>query len=191
VVLLLVLLAACSKGGGGATAPTTVRTLPSTTTTTAPFAIPAVIDEAYVERVLNALNKIEGDAARVIVREQAVVPEAAAILRAVYLRAELNDQLRLWNDAIEKGLDALRDPPGDRRTAVHRVLSARPECIFVEVRDDYSAVLDAPQPPAPNFFALAPRSAEQDAAARNPTPWMISLDQVSSDGAPPVNPCAS
>ena len=63
----LVLLGACSGGNDDDAAAS--RTLPSappetpTTTTSAPadpYAIPAVIDEAYVNRVLAALDQVHG-----------------------------------------------------------------------------------------------------------------------------------
>ncbi len=62
----LVVLAACSSGtkpGGTATVPTAA---PTTTTTAAadPWAVPATITPAYLDRVLAELDHIDGNAKR-------------------------------------------------------------------------------------------------------------------------------
>ncbi len=80
--LALLASAACSGGGadkGSAGAnPTlatdpprtnpTLATVPPATTTTNPYAVPAVIDVAYVNRVLAGLDAVMGDAGRSLVR---------------------------------------------------------------------------------------------------------------------------
>src|SRR3954464_237000 len=78
---------ACSKGAadkGSAGAGGTVATEPDRTTTTNPYAVPAVIDVAYVNRVLAGLDAAVGDAMRLVVSTHTVPREAYDRLRAIY-----------------------------------------------------------------------------------------------------------
>ena len=61
----LVVLGACGGGDDDALGPT--ATLPQATTTTDPYAVPAVIDEAYVNRVLAGLDQAVGEVTRLVV----------------------------------------------------------------------------------------------------------------------------
>ena len=60
VVALALLLTACSSGHRVPTA----QVRPAPPTTADPYAVPAVIDIAYVNRVLAALDQVDGDATR-------------------------------------------------------------------------------------------------------------------------------
>ena len=64
-------------------------TVPRGTTTTNPYAIPPVIDEAYVNRVLAGLDQAVGDVTRLIVATRTVPPEAIDRLKVIYLDAGL------------------------------------------------------------------------------------------------------
>ncbi len=73
VVALLLLSAAC----GGKDEPLgPIGSVPQATTTTNPYAVPEVIDEAYVNRVLAGLDQAYGDLTRLIVSTENIVPEA-------------------------------------------------------------------------------------------------------------------
>ena len=64
LALAVTLLAACSSeddAGPTATVPTAP---PETTTTTFSYAVPEKIDVAYVERVMEALDHLDGEASR-------------------------------------------------------------------------------------------------------------------------------
>src|SRR5581483_2350776 len=78
------LLSACGKSATAHQAastklpqPTVPPTAPTTTTPADPYAIPATIDAAYLNRVFLALEHIDGDATRLIVANKKLVPEAA------------------------------------------------------------------------------------------------------------------
>ncbi len=92
VALLLLLCAACSSGGTHSTARTADATVPASTTTTDPYAVPATIDIAYLNRVFAALEKINGDATRLIVAHHAITPDAAKLLSAIYTEDEFRAQ---------------------------------------------------------------------------------------------------
>jgi hypothetical protein len=189
MLLSLALAGACSGRSGGSSSPTTLRTLPPTTTTTTPYAVPTVIDEAYVERVLNALNKIEGDAMREIVNAEDLVPPAAEKLRTIYLRAELNEQLRVWNQAVVDGFTGYRHPPRDIKTRVESLPVKSPTCIEATTIDDLSSVGAASAPERRHQVVLRPRDEAQDPQKLNPTPWMVALKLLASS-ATRKNPCA-
>lgn len=86
--LALLASAACSDGGGAskgsAGANPTLATEPPRTTTTNPYAVPAVIDVAYVNRVLLGLDAAVGDIVRLIIQTRNIPPEALDRLSAVY-----------------------------------------------------------------------------------------------------------
>lgn len=194
IPLMVLLLAACWGGGAGKkpVGPTVPTEAPPTSTTAPPdvSTVPAVIDEAYLNEVLKALNKVDGDATRMIVANQELVPAAAERLRAVYAGEELNDQLRLWNEQVSAGLEEFRSPPGDRKTRITRILTAGPTCTFVMAEHDFSAVAKQPPPPGKSFIGLRPKDPREDAGGYNQTPWSIAFEAVSVGGADPDDPCA-
>ena len=95
-------LTGCSGGGDDSTE----ATVPRATTTTDPYAVPATIDIAYLNRVFVALEKINGDATRLIVAAKRITPEAATLLHAILTDEEFKIQAEIWNDDIDKGLRA-------------------------------------------------------------------------------------
>ena len=58
-------------------------TVPQGTTTTNPYAIPPVIDEAYVNRVLAAFDQVIGDAVRLVVKNRQLDEDVFYRLKAV------------------------------------------------------------------------------------------------------------
>ena len=107
-VAALALLAspACSRGGGergsaGAGPTATVGTEPPRTTTTNPYAVPAVIDIAYVNRVLAGLDAVIGDVTRIVVRTRTIPPDAYDRLKAAY---GTNDLLQLTIDSVQSDM---------------------------------------------------------------------------------------
>ena len=72
MLLAAVVLAAC----GGKDEPLVpTATVPQATTTTDPYAIPTVIDEAYVNRVLAGLDHAVGDVTRTAILSAAVTQD--------------------------------------------------------------------------------------------------------------------
>lgn len=150
----------------------------ATTTITAPvagdpaFTVPTPIDAAYVGRLLAALDAVQGAVARRIV-ETGTVSEAEMIpLRAVFLGPELRAQSEGFGDLIES-IDRIRRPPGDNRTTVVRLVTARPDCIYAETTVDVSAAVIDPPPPFTSFVALRPSRPGDDPQGHNPTPYSI------------------
>lgn len=196
--LALSLLAACSSSPGDDTADATVPTAPplETTTTAAPdpFAVPEVIDEAYVNRVLAALYRIDGDVLRRVVADGEVPSDARRMLRAMYNDPQFELEFQGTLKTVARGLDRFKRPPGDRKTEVVKLMTARPDCIFVEVTVDFSDVVVSP-PAATgdtHFLALQPTQPGADPQEINKTAWSIAYTEIVKKGeAPQEQPCNS
>ncbi len=196
IPLMVLLLAACWGGAAGKkpVGPTVPTEAPPTSTTAPPdvSTVPAVIDEAYLNEVLKALNKVDGDAMRLIVQEEDLVRPAAERFRSIYLGENLNDELRRWGDQVGKGFDNFRKPPGDKVNQVRRIITARPDCVYVETVEDASAVLVRATQTFVIFVGLKSKVATEDPNGFNPTPWMITFAGTSPDQTDPgMNPCLS
>ncbi len=99
-------LCSCSADGTDSSSGATV---PRATSTTDPYAVPATIDIPYLNRVFAALERINGDATRLIVAAKRITPEAAALLHAILTDEEFKDRSEIWNDEIEAGPLELQD----------------------------------------------------------------------------------
>lgn len=193
VTVLAFVGGACSSAdddGAGPT-PATQPAPPTTTTTTQPadpYAIPEVIDEAYVNRVLAALDKIDGDVLRRVVANEGIDAEVPKMLRAIYNDPQYDEELDGIRRVLSRGLEAFRRPPGNRRTIVARLVEARSDCVFFEARTDSSEVLKV-VPPQPHdeleLFTLRPTNEGADSSGINPTPWSVANAEVIDRGAVP------
>jgi hypothetical protein len=189
---LLVLATACS-GARRADGPTaTVRTEPETTTTTNPYAVPAVIDAAYVNRVLAGLDQAVGDVVRLVVRSRTLPPEAVDRLRALYSDpAALQFEIDLLQDSLADGLAGVRPDPGNVRTNVVQLLTVKPRCLFVKVSRDSSAVAVTPDPRlSTQWMAVVPARTADGPSALNPTGWTLIYEGYQRDLSAPPDPCA-
>jgi len=196
VVAVLALGGGCSSKKANGSADPTVPTAPTETTATAapdPFAVPEVIDEAYVNRVLAALYRVDGDALRRVVASGMVDAESRKILRAVYNDPQFELEFDGLTKTFAKGLERYKTPPGDRRTTVTKLRTAQPDCIFVETEVDFSEVVKSPPAWVDDVFrvlALERTQQETDPQNLNPTPWSISYTEVVKDGeSPQEQPC--
>lgn len=177
------------SNGDDPTLPTTRQ--PSTTTTATPedpYAIPDVIDEAYVNRVLAALDQIDGDVLRRVVANGGIDGEVPKMLRVIYNDPQYEIELESLRSLLGRGLSNFKSPPGNRNTVVSRLVTARDDCIFLEADTDFSEVLRVEPPDVPGeveLFALRPTQAGADPSRRNPTPWSIGHAEVIEAGATP------
>jgi hypothetical protein len=194
VVLVSVLAAACSGSGDTSrgASPTVREEAPTTTAPVVPVdQVPAVIDVAYVQRVIDALDHVMGDAVRELVAAR--VPNRAFYerLRAVYLDPEFQRVQTDFGADAAAGLKDLREKPGDPITRVERLITATQECIWVADTRDFGAVLrvDPAEETKRGFLALGRRKPELDPSNRNMTAWMIGFDGRRLSGEEPTNPC--
>lgn len=183
---------ACSRGGDGgaesdgdgpADAFSSTNPTPAPVADDPAFAVPATIDEGYVTRVLAALDEVQGDVVRRIVETGAFAQADMIPLRAVFLDPELRAQTEGFGGLVES-MDRLRKPPGDNRTTVVRLVTARPDCIYAETTVDVSATVVDPPAPFTSFVALRPSRPGNDPERHNPTPYSIAAEHPEER-----NPC--
>jgi len=171
------LLAGC---GGHSAAPAPNDFDQPTTTTTDPYAVPTVIDAAYVERVLNALEDVRADVRRDVVANHRFTQESRDKLAETVQGDALKIELQVFNDASMAPTPAnTRQPPGSSRYMVERIRSASSTCIEANVTVDSSAVVtDAPERSAIRIVTLDATSAR---GRWNPTVWRKRLEQVGTE----------
>ncbi len=196
--VVLVASGACNSGTdadrdtAGATA--TVATeppRPATTTTTNPYAVPAVIDVAYVNRVLAGLDAAMGDTVRLILQTRTIPREAYDRLRAIYGDDQwLQSSIDSFQTDARKSFSQYRPNPGNKMTTVDHLISAATNCIFAKVTRDYSAVAANPSAPETQWIALKPVSSTHDPKGYNATTWALIYDGYAPNRLPPSDPCA-
>jgi outer membrane scaffolding protein for murein synthesis (MipA/OmpV family) len=191
--LALTASAACSPGSADrstAGAGATVATEPATTTTTNPYAVPAVIDVAYVNRVLAGLDAAMGDAVRLVVLSRTLTQETYDRLRAIYDSDQwLQISLDNFQDDLSARLTSYKPVPGNKVSTLKKLISANNGCVFAEVERDYSAVATDTHPINPQWIALRPIQARNDPHGYNKTGWAYIYDGFPPNRAQPSNPC--
>jgi len=150
---------------------------PTTTTVGAdPFAIPEVIDAAYVNRVLAALYAVDGDITREILRTGTIGMHALSRLGAIYAEPQLSLEVEGLPTVLEGERSRFRDPPGDRRFDVRSLHKAGTGCVVALANLSLVEVAITPPTLAANeayLIALVPKKPQSDPEELNPTPWII------------------
>ncbi|HSH58870.1 MAG TPA: hypothetical protein VK988_04350 [Acidimicrobiales bacterium] len=192
--LFVLVCAACSDGGADLGPSATVGTAPVTTTsspTVDPSVIPTdptAIDEAYVQAVVDALFAVDAKATKIFVETKDITnEEALGYLRAIYVPEELDRQVNIWFQDLALGGDELL--PGVLENDVQRLIDIAPDCLYVSVESDYSAVTTRNSVMSMNYLGLTPKREGDDPQQLNPTTWMLFMDGVNLDGSEPESPC--
>jgi hypothetical protein len=208
---LVVVGGACSGGDGGdgdgRTGPTvppgddvsttTTTALAGSTTTSAPlgpeaYAIPDVIDQAYVQRVVSAYDKVLGDAIRLLKREGQVTDDFRKHILAIYTAQEFEFQQQAWLETVAAGrLEETPERPGDPVTTVGPLVEATPTCIITRAEQDDSANYtgQSVESPQDDYLVLVRKRPDRDPLGLNPTPWVMSFDGFKEDNTVPRNSC--
>ena len=190
--LLLAASTACSASRADRAGPTaTVPPEPPATTTTNPYAIPPVIDEAYVNRVLAGLDAVLGDVVRLIVRTKTIPLEAYERMRSVYGDDHwLQLRIDSFQSDMRRNFSGYHNDPGNPTTTVSELLTSNKSCIFARVRRDYSAVGSGSTATSDrNWVALKPLDQARDPKRFNATLWALTYDGFPPDRSQPANPC--
>lgn len=193
-LLLAASAAACDSSSGAArsSASNTVATEPAPTMTTSPYAVPAVIDEAYVNRVLAGLDAAMGEVTRLILRTQTIPPEAYDRLRSLYGD---DDGLQLAIDTfqtdIRRQFSGYLPNPGNKTTTVNQVIQATRTCIFARVTRDYSLVGVNARTADTQWIALKPLDLSRDPNRFNTTSWAFAYEGYPPDRSQPPDPCGT
>lgn len=194
VAVALLAPTACSNGAAdrdSAGANPTLATDPPTTTTTNPYAVPAVIDVAYVNRVLAGLDAAMGDATRLVLRTRTIPREAYDRLRAIYGN---DDWLQLAIDNFQADMrrqfTGYRAEPGNKISTVTELITSSPSCVFVRTVRDYSPIGASSKTADVQWIALKPLQMSRDPNGYNPTGWAFIFEGFPIDRSVPANPCA-
>lgn len=198
-IVALTASAACSggsgsKGSAGAGATVTVATEPARTTTTNPYAVPAVIDVAYVNRVLAGLDAAVGDIVRQVIRTKTIPQEALDRMRAVYSDpARLQRSIDGFQRDIRDNFSGYKSNPGNKSSVVLELITANRGCIFARVQRDYGAVsTDQSALRNPQWIGLRPLDPVRDPHGYNTTSWAFVYDGFPAEASSvPQNPCVS
>ncbi len=192
--IVLAASAACSDSSADKASPTaTVATEPPRTTTTDPYAVPATIDIAYVNRVLAGLDAAVGDVTRLVVRTRAITQEAYDRLKAIYADPSfMQISIDGYERDIRQNFRSYKVPPGNPKSTVSRLITARQSCIFVQVSRDYTPVGTDPLAELQTqWVGLTLLDRPPDPNGYNPTAWAYTYDGFPSDRTQPTDPCAS
>lgn len=197
MLLVLGTLAGACNGGGDKTADPTVPTRPPTSgatdSTATPVAgadvaaIPVVLDELYLNRVLAALDSVEREAVRHIADAKNLNAPAVELLGSIYSAPALANETDAWLTELERD-PALRSTPADtpgRTTVVDHVISSSPTCVYIAVARSYMQTGVA----RIEYVGLQPLDQRNDPKNHNPTAWMIVKNGLLSDGGQPEDPC--
>jgi len=164
-----------------AAVPTAAPTPTPEPTEADPYAIPDEIDEAYVERVLEALNEGLVRATRVVAEKERVNGEAKKALGYTHLPEAQRGYVSIYREVLRgNGSVRLReDAEAVDIVSVDRIVSATDSCIFAMVTQDSSGLVQGRVEPFPVYYHLVRSTRSNDF---NPTPWM-----VAADAEPPPN----
>lgn len=194
-VLAGAVLVACG-GSGEATEPTpspvaTASPSPSPTPAPSPSpttidvaAVPAEIDVAYAQAVMDALDAELGELARGLAAAggEAFDEEAVVHISSLYSERVSTEARENWETHL---LPELPDDPGAPVTTVHRVPTAGEDCFVLEAARDLSP-LGVPEDVIPEgdwVFVLVRRGGAPDDF--NPTPWVIDIEATELPEAAP------
>lgn len=184
--------AACSSTPADTASPSaTVRTEPPTTTTTNPYAVPEVIDVAYVNRVLAGLDAAVGDVTRMVVRTRTIPREAYDRLRAIYAT---DDSLQLAIDILQRdirrNLMGYSSNPGNQVSTVVHIITGKASCVFAQIRRDYSAIGPGASTTSDrNWVALRRLDPSRDIDGYNQAGWSIAYEGFPPDRSEPSDQC--
>ena len=190
IVSLALLAGGCRHGRGDDSLPPTPTV---TTATTAPsFDVPAVIDAAYVGRVMAALDHVYGDGVRHLAQSRTVDEEFLKHLVAIYNPRIYGLAQDLWVKLQARGFAGLAAAPGDPTTRIDTLLRADRECVLIQGDRNLTPLHTTDDPTNHDrFVALTPERPDRNPDNLNPTPWTINFSGQQTDGSAPVDACVA
>jgi hypothetical protein len=184
LAVMAVVLSACGSSPGAISRPPDPQPADSTPITAAdPYAIPANIDAAYINRVMRALEDVRGQVRRDVYKSQSVSQLDYNKFDDIYDGQYLVGERQLLGSDSEVTHPEAKPNPGDEIYSVTKIRAARSDCIAFEAMDDLNPVNVTPTASVgPKIVVLWPVKATK---GFNPTPWKIELDEpVSSEATP-------
>lgn len=160
VAVLLLFLAACGRSQPPPPSdpidplPTDAlpTTVPATTSTSVGFETPSIVDAPYVQRVVDELFRLEGEAARYLYAKKQPDAEFNARLDAILGEPALATAKTFYGRGAAEGFTNFANPPGNPKAKVQTVLEATPECILVRASIDFRPLFIEADRTDPNGF---------------------------------------
>ncbi len=177
-LLLLLLATGCrsASSGGGATttsllpAPTTTTLLQPTTTAAPSFEVPAVIDLPYVQRVLETIYHLDGEAVRHVYAKKVPDAELNERLEAIFGDPALAEAKRVLGENAAEGFVVFANPPGDAKVRAIEIIQATTKCMVIRADLDYGPQFKESRPPQPQAVIQLGRA---EVLPLNPTGWGV------------------
>ena len=177
-LVALVLLTGCRTASGGDTIITTPSPAPTVTptlaepTTTAPssFAVPAVIDLPYVQRVLETIYHLDGEAVRHVYAKKVPDAELYERLEAIFGGEALAEAKRVLGENAAEGFVVFANPPGDAKVRAIEIIQATQSCMVIRADLEYSPQFRETRPPQPEVVIQLGRA---EVLPLNPTGWGV------------------
>jgi len=177
----VLLLAGCTASSGGGALPATTTTLlpPLETTTTVPptsstvaaaFAVPAVIDLPYVQRVLETIYHLYGEATRHVYDTKSPDPELDERLVAIFGGQTLTGARKVLRDNADDGFRRFANPPHDPKVRVVEIIQATSKCMVIRADLNLDPQYKESRPSQPQAVIQMARA---DVLPYNPTGWGI------------------
>ena len=175
---LLLLVTGCrnASGGGAATTtpvpePTVTTTLPQPTTTSpSSFAVPAVIDLAYVQRVLETIYHLDGEAARHVYAKKLPDAELNERLEAIFGGPALASAKQVLGEHAAEGFVRFANPPGDAKVRAKEVIQVTATCMVIRADLEFGPQFKEEIPPQQQSIIQLRRA---DVLPLNPTGWGV------------------
>jgi hypothetical protein len=162
----------------------------TTSTTAVSYEVPAVIDEAYVARVMQALDHVYGDAVRHLSQTRVVDESFLKYLVAIHNPRIYGLAQDLWVKIQARQFVGLRSDPGDPVTRIDDLLRADRDCILIQGDQSLGALFSTDDPTNHHpYVALTPLSGGRNPDALNPTPWTVNFAGSGSNGSAPADAC--
>lgn len=180
--LLTLGLVGCSVSSGDSVPATTTTTLlppleatntsvpPTSSTVAAAFVVPPVIDLHYVQRVLEAIYHLDGEATRHAYANKGPDAESDARLDAIFGGASLTSARDFLRSHSDDGFRRLVNPPGDPTVRAVEVIQATSTCIVVRAALDFGPQYSESVPAKPPAVIQMARA---DVLPYNPTGWGV------------------
>ena len=180
--------------------PSETTETPSPTESEEPYAVPDDIDEAYVQAVVDRLDRTWADMLQVIRDERSFQGEQAVELTLALMTGPEAARFVESNASVYEEdpgeWEFVRDPVGPPNTVVEDVPRSGPSCIVAAVDRGYDDVyVDAEPVGDLQGWLVLERLPEEGpqveyAAEHNPTGWLIAKEVYTSDTNPDETWCA-
>jgi len=178
---LALVLVACTGGTKSPPPPTSVTTQPvpvdtapatsaPTTSTLLDFERPIAIDVPYVQRVLDEIYRLEGEAARYIYAKGVPDAEFNARLEAIFGDPALEATKSLYGQGAAQRFDTFANPPGTPKVKVRSVVEATAECILVTASLDFRPLFKGADRTEPDGVIILSIG---EVLPLNPTGWGV------------------